>query len=87
MIRAGAGSTAREIGPNLVPDYLTSVKDGGFYGWPYSYYGQHLDPRVKPQRPDLVEKAIAPDCALMGFPRPHAVRMSRRAAAVSQKSV
>jgi glucose/arabinose dehydrogenase len=43
-----------EIGPDLVPDYLTSVQDGGFYGWPYSYYGQHLDPRVQPQRPDLV---------------------------------
>ena len=43
---------------------MTSVKDGGFYGWPYSYYGQHLDPRVQPQRPDLVEKAIVPDYAL-----------------------
>ncbi len=48
-----------ELGPNLVPDYLTSVKDGGFYGWPYSYYGQHIDPRVNPQRPDLVAKAIS----------------------------
>ena len=47
-----------EFGPDLVPDYMTSVKDGGFYGWPYSYYGQHLDPRVKPQRPDLVARAI-----------------------------
>jgi glucose/arabinose dehydrogenase len=53
-----------EIGPDLVPDYLTSVQDGGFYGWPYSYYGQHLDPRVQPQRPDLVAKAIVPDYAL-----------------------
>ena len=53
-----------ELGPNLVPDYLTSVKDGGFYGWPYSYSGQHLDPRVQPQRPDLVAKAIIPDYAL-----------------------
>lgn len=53
-----------ELGPNLVPDYLTSVKDGGFYGWPYSYYGQHLDPRVRPQRPDLVERAIPPHYAL-----------------------
>lgn len=53
-----------ELGPNLVPDYLTSVKEGGFYGWPYSYYGQHVDPRVKPERPDLVEKAIVPDYAL-----------------------
>ncbi len=53
-----------ELGDNLVPDYMTSVKDGGFYGWPYSYYGQHVDARVKPPRPDLVEKAIAPDYAL-----------------------
>jgi len=53
-----------EIGPDLVPDYLTSVKDGGFYGWPYSYYGAHIDPRVMPQRPDLVAKAIVPDYAL-----------------------
>jgi glucose/arabinose dehydrogenase len=55
-----------ELGDNLVPDYLTSVKDGGFYGWPYSYYGQHVDTRVSPQRPDLVAKAIAPDYALGG---------------------
>jgi glucose/arabinose dehydrogenase len=53
-----------EIGSDLVPDYMTSVKDGGFYGWPYSYYGQHVDERVKPQRPDLIAKAIAPDYAL-----------------------
>ena len=53
-----------EIGPDLVPDYLTSVRDGGFYGWPYSYYGQHVDPRVKPQRPDLVARALVPDYAL-----------------------
>ncbi len=53
-----------ELGPNLVPDYLTSVREGGFYGWPYSYYGQHVDPRVMPQRPDLVARAIAPDYAL-----------------------
>ncbi|HEY0941535.1 MAG TPA: sorbosone dehydrogenase family protein [Steroidobacter sp.] len=53
-----------EIGPNLVPDYLTSVQEGGFYGWPYSYYGQHVDDRVEPQRPDLVAKAIVPDYAL-----------------------
>jgi len=53
-----------EIGPDLVPDYLTSVRDGGFYGWPYSYYGQHVDPRVKPERPDLVAKALVPDYAL-----------------------
>ncbi|MGC4060353.1 MAG: sorbosone dehydrogenase family protein [Aquabacterium sp.] len=53
-----------ELGDDLVPDYMTSVKDGAFYGWPYSYYGGHVDERVKPQRPDLVAKAIAPDYAL-----------------------
>jgi glucose/arabinose dehydrogenase len=53
-----------ELGSDLVPDYLTSVKEGGFYGWPYSYFGKHVDPRVKPQRPDLVEQAIVPDYAL-----------------------
>jgi glucose/arabinose dehydrogenase len=53
-----------EIGSDLVPDYMTSVKDGGFYGWPYSYYGDHVDERVEPPRPDLVEKAIVPDYAL-----------------------
>jgi glucose/arabinose dehydrogenase len=53
-----------EIGSDLVPDYLTSVRDGGFYGWPYSYYGTHVDERVQPQRPDLVAKAIVPDYAL-----------------------
>jgi glucose/arabinose dehydrogenase len=53
-----------EIGSDLVPDYMTAVRDGGFYGWPYSYYGQHVDERVKPQRPDLVATAIVPDYAL-----------------------
>jgi glucose/arabinose dehydrogenase len=53
-----------EIGPDLVPDYLTSVKDGAFYGWPYSYWGQHVDIRVQPQRPDMVAKAIKPDYGL-----------------------
>lgn len=53
-----------EIGSDLVPDYVTSVQDGAFYGWPYSYYGQHVDERVKPQNPDLVAKAIAPDFAV-----------------------
>lgn len=53
-----------ELGSDLVPDFMTSVKDGGFYGWPYSYYGKHVDERVKPQRPDLVAKAIVPDYAL-----------------------
>lgn len=53
-----------ELGPNLVPDYMTSVQDRGFYGWPWSYYGQHVDPRLHPPRPDMVEQAIKPDYAL-----------------------
>ncbi len=53
-----------ELGNDLVPDYLTSVKDGAFYGWPYSWFGQHVDERVKEQRPDLVSKAVVPDYAL-----------------------
>ncbi|MGG7604578.1 PQQ-dependent sugar dehydrogenase [Massilia sp. BKSP1R2A-1] len=53
-----------ELGSDLVPDYLTSVKDGGFYGWPYSYYGSHVDERVQPPRPEMVAKALAPDYAL-----------------------
>jgi glucose/arabinose dehydrogenase len=53
-----------ELGSDLVPDYMTAVHDGAFYGWPYSYYGQHVDTRVKPRRPDLVATAIAPDYAL-----------------------
>ncbi|HEU4775498.1 MAG TPA: sorbosone dehydrogenase family protein [Telluria sp.] len=53
-----------ELGSDLVPDYLTSVKDGAFYGWPYSYYGQHADERAKPPRPDMVARAIKPDYAL-----------------------
>lgn len=53
-----------ELGDDLVPDYLTSVKEGGFYGWPYSYFGQHEDPRLKGQNPDLVRKSIIPDVGL-----------------------
>ncbi len=53
-----------ELGSDLVPDYLTSVQDGAFYGWPYSYFGRHVDTRVQPPRPDLVARAIAPDYAL-----------------------
>jgi glucose/arabinose dehydrogenase len=53
-----------ELGSDLVPDYMTSVREGGFYGWPYSYYGNHVDTRVKPARPDLVASALAPDYAL-----------------------
>lgn len=53
-----------ELGPDLVPDYLTSVREGAFYGWPYSYWGKHIDPRVHPSKPELVRTAIAPDYAL-----------------------
>ena len=53
-----------ELGDDLVPDYMTSVRDGAFYGWPYSYFGQNVDERVKPQRPDLVARAVKPDYAL-----------------------
>ena len=53
-----------ELGSDLVPDYLTSVKDGAFYGWPWSYFGQHVDRRVQPERPDMVAKAVVPDYSL-----------------------
>jgi glucose/arabinose dehydrogenase len=53
-----------ELGSDLVPDYMTSIRDGGFYGWPYSYFGANIDKRVKPPRPDLVAKALVPDYAL-----------------------
>jgi glucose/arabinose dehydrogenase len=53
-----------EIGPNLVPDYLTAVREGAFYGWPYSYWGQHVDPRAQPQDPQKVASAIKPDYSL-----------------------
>ena len=53
-----------ELGSDLVPDYMTAVRDGAFYGWPYSYYGDHVDTRVEPQRPDLVARAVVPDYAL-----------------------
>lgn len=59
-----------EIGSDLVPDYLTSVQENGFYGWPYSYFGQHVDTRAQPQRPDLVAKAIKPDYALSSHVAP-----------------
>jgi glucose/arabinose dehydrogenase len=59
-----------EIGPDLVPDYLTSIREGGFYGWPYSYWGTHVDARVHPQRPDLVAKAIKPDYGLSSHVAP-----------------
>ena len=53
-----------ELGSDIVPDYMTALRDGAFYGWPYSYYGRHVDERVTPQRPDIVATAIAPDYAL-----------------------
>lgn len=68
-----------ELGPNLVPDYMTSVKDGGFYGWPYSYWGQNVDPRVKPQRPDLVAKAMVPDYGLSSHVAPLGMTFSTMA--------
>ena len=73
-----------EIGDDLVPDYLTSVRDGGFYGWPYSYFGAHVDTRVKPPRPDLVAAAIVPDYALgahvaaLGLAHSHGNRLPSR---------
>lgn len=66
-----------ELGPNLVPDYMTSVRPGAFYGWPYSYYGQHVDPRVRPQRPDMVAKATPPDYALSSHVAPLGMTFSR----------
>jgi glucose/arabinose dehydrogenase len=59
-----------EIGPDLVPDYLTSIREGGFYGWPYSYWGNHVDVRVHPQRPELVATAIKPDYGLSSHVAP-----------------
>jgi glucose/arabinose dehydrogenase len=53
-----------ELGSDLPPDYLTAVREGAFYGWPWSYFGQHVDPRVKPRRPDMVARAVVPDYAL-----------------------
>lgn len=65
-----------EIGADLVPDYMTSVQEGAFYGWPYSYYGQNVDSRVKPQRPDMVAKAIKPDYAIGSHVAPLGLLMS-----------
>jgi glucose/arabinose dehydrogenase len=66
-----------ELGSDLVPDYLTSVREDAFYGWPYSYYGQHVDARVKPPRPDLVAQAISPDYALGPHVAPLGLASSR----------
>jgi glucose/arabinose dehydrogenase len=66
-----------ELGSDLVPDYLTSVSEGAFYGWPFSYYGRHVDARVKPQRPDLVAKATVPDYALGNHTAPLGLAFAR----------
>jgi glucose/arabinose dehydrogenase len=73
-----------ELGSDLVPDYLTSVQNGGFYGWPYSYYGPNVDKRVQPQRPDLVAKAIKPDYALGNHVAPLGLAMTAQGAYVGQ---
>jgi glucose/arabinose dehydrogenase len=73
-----------ELGSDLVPDYLTSVRDGAFYGWPYSYFGQHVDERVKPPRPDLVAKAIKPDYALGTHVAPLGLAFSKAGAFIGQ---
>ncbi|MBO9652242.1 MAG: sorbosone dehydrogenase family protein [Variovorax sp.] len=65
-----------ELGSDLVPDYLTSVEDGAFYGWPWSYYGNHVDTRVEPQRPDMVAKAVVPDYALGSHRAPLGIAFS-----------
>jgi glucose/arabinose dehydrogenase len=65
-----------EIGPDLVPDYLTSIRPGGFYGWPYSYWGSHVDVRVHPERPDLVAQAIKPDYGLSSHVAPLSLMFS-----------
>jgi len=68
-----------ELGSDLVPDYLTRVQPGGFYGWPWSYYGRHVDTRVEPPRPDMVERAIVPDYALGNHVAPLGLTFSRDA--------
>jgi glucose/arabinose dehydrogenase len=73
-----------ELGSDLVPDYLTSVKEGGFYGWPYSYFGQYVDERVHPLRPDLVAQAIVPDYALGAHVAPLGLAYSARNALPAQ---
>jgi glucose/arabinose dehydrogenase len=73
-----------EIGSDLVPDYLTSVREGAFYGWPYSYFGQHVDERVQPARPDLVAKAVKPDYALGTHVAPLGLAFSKEGAFIGQ---
>lgn len=69
-----------ELGSDLVPDFLTSVADGGFYGWPYSYFGAHVDERVKPARPELVARAIKPDYALVPHSAPLGLAFGEKSA-------
>jgi len=69
-----------ELGPNLVPDYMTSVRDGGFYGWPWSYWGNHPDSRVYPPRPDMAAKAIKPDYGLSSHVAPLGMTFSEGSA-------
>jgi glucose/arabinose dehydrogenase len=73
-----------ELGSDLVPDYLTMVREGAFYGWPYSYYGSHVDHRVQPQRPDLVAKAIRPDYSLGSHVAPLGLAFSNDGAFIGQ---
>jgi glucose/arabinose dehydrogenase len=73
-----------ELGSDLVPDFLTSVQDGGFYGWPYSYFGANVDKRVQPPRPDLVGKAIKPDYALGNHVAPLGLAITEDGAYVGQ---
>ena len=68
-----------ELGPNLVPDYLTSVREGGFYGWPYSYWGQNVDPRIKPGNPERVRAAVRPDYSLGSHHAPLGIAFSNAA--------
>ena len=74
-----------EIGSDLVPDYITAVKEGAFYGWPYSYYGQHVDTRAQPQNPDLVAKAIVPDYAVGPHTASLGIAFSAEATALPEK--
>jgi glucose/arabinose dehydrogenase len=73
-----------ELGSDLVPDYLTSVRDGAFYGWPYSYFGKHVDERVRPPRPELVAKAVKPDYALGTHVAPLGLAFSKDGAFIGQ---
>ena len=73
-----------ELGSDLVPDYLTEVKDGAFYGWPFSYWGQHVDTRVEPQNPELVAKALKPDYSLGNHVAPIGLAFAKSAACRSR---